>query len=38
MTEREVTILRGVELGMLGRGTNSSGEPEQQDGGVGMSQ
>ena len=38
VTEREVTILRGVELGMLGRGTNSSGEPEQQDGGVGMSQ
>ena len=37
VTEREVTILRGVELEMLGRGASGSGEPEQQDGDAGMS-
>ena len=27
VTEREVTMLHGVELEMLGRGTGDSGEP-----------
>ena len=38
VTEREVTMLRGVELEMLGRGTSGSGEPDQQDCDAGMSQ
>ena len=38
VTEREVTMLRGVELEMLGRGTANSGEPGQQECDVGMSQ